>query len=695
MRIELARLENIRSHVKSTVAFARGFNCMVGGLGCGKSSILYAIDFAFFGEPLGRSYDYLLREGANSGKVTVQFILNGKTYTLTRGLKRRGKGINQDMEQLKLFEEEKLLAASKNEAVEEQLKTLTGFDREIFREIVWVRQEHLKELLDISPRDRQKRLDQLFGLADYETAWSNIAGIKRDFETEKKLLEKDFDVVGVTQLRGDYDKAVVDLSNLENELQVLEKKAEEAEIAHREALQRLQGLEEMRNQSEKMREKEAELRANVAGMEDACNRLDEEIRRKTNVVDGLEQRLNSMKEQYNSSFTKLQEVGLKLHNMEDIKGYLVSLDEQITQIRGEQESIKRELQTAQRRVFDLESEREARCPLCLQNLPEEYKKDLIEHIKTDNAERGKQLTILQRNAEELQKTRSLINLVLTDLQSLVPRIGDLEKRIFEERSALHEMLAELDQKRRQTDAMRSDLNRIREEVARFDVSQLEEARSAEREAFLKISEVKRHFAVGEQEKNRILAQLENFKSRLDRAQEKIERLQKVNRLLGVTDDVRDAYRSIQPRLRGEFVRVLGLVVQHVLDDLMGEGSLLSVTVDESYTPLVSGEEGFKRDISFLSGGERTLVAFAYRLGLGELIMQSRTGHGLYMLFLDEPTESLGREDGSVDRLAEAIGRLKVIEQIIAVTHSDAFAEKAEHVVRLVKETGESRVIVEK
>ncbi|MBX5327684.1 MAG: hypothetical protein ACQXXH_01300 [Candidatus Bathyarchaeia archaeon] len=695
MRIELVRLENIRSHVKSTVAFARGFNCMVGGLGCGKSSILYAIDFAFFGEPLGRSYDYLLREGTNSGKVTVQFILNGKTYTLTRGLKRRGKGINQDMEQLKLFEEEKLLAASKNEAVEEQLKTLTGFDREIFREIVWVRQEHLKELLDISPRDRQKRLDQLFGLADYETAWSNIAGIKRDFETEKKLLEKDFDVVGVTQLREEHDKAVVDLSNVENELQDLAKKAEEAEIAHKESLRRLQGLEELRKQSEEMRKKEAELRANVAGMEDACNRLDEEIRRKTSTVDGLEQRLNSMKEQYNSSFTKLQEIGLKLQNVEDIKGYLVSLDEQITQIRGEQESIKKELQTAQRRVFDLENEKEARCPLCLQSLPEDYKKGLIEHIKTDNIERGKQLTILQRNAEELQKTRVLVNAILSDLQLLVPRMGDLEKRIGEEREALNKMLAELDQKRRQTDELRNNLNRVRDEAARFDVSQLEDARTAEREAFLKISEIKRHFEVGEQEKKRLLAQLEDFKSRLDRAQEKIERLEKVNRLLEVTDDVRDAYRSIQPRLRGEFVRVLGLVVQHVLDDLMGEGSLLSVSVDESYTPLVSGEEGFKRDVSFLSGGERTLVAFAYRLGLGELIMQSRTGHGLYMLFLDEPTESLGREDGSVDRLAEAIGRLKVIEQIIAVTHSDAFAEKAEHVVRLVKETGESRVIIEK
>jgi exonuclease SbcC len=160
--------------------------------------------------------------------------------------------------------------------------------------------------------------------------------------------------------------------------------------------------------------------------------------------------------------------------------------------------------------------------------------------------------------------------------------------------------------------------------------------------------------------------------------------------------MRDAYRGIQPKLRGEFVTVLRNFVQQVLDNLVrGEGSFMNVTIDETYTPCVVGEGGTERDATNLSGGERTLLAFAYRIGLGQLIMQSRTGHGLSMLLLDEPTESLGSEDGSIERLAEAISRFKAIEQAIAVTHSDAFAEKAEHVIRLEKEAGVSRVSVEK
>ena len=172
-------------------------------------------------------------------------------------------------------------------------------------------------------------------------------------------------------------------------------------------------------------------------------------------------------------------------------------------------------------------------------------------------------------------------------------------------------------------------------------------------------------------------------------------VEKIAKAIEVNGSIRDAYRSIQPKLRSEFVKVLRTFVQQVLDSLVGEAPLLNVLVDETYTPFVKSESGADREVSNLSGGERTLLAFAYRLGLGQLIMQSRTGHGLSMLLLDEPTESLGSEDGSIERLSEAISRFKAIEQIIAVTHSEAFAEKAEHVVVLEKETGISKISIGK
>ena len=695
MRIEIVCLENIRSHVKSTVAFAKGFNCMVGSLGCGKSSILLAIDFAFFGEPIGRSYEYLLREGANTGKVTVQFILNGKTYVLTRGLKKRGKNINQDMEQLKLLEEGRLLASTKNEAVEEQLKTLTGLEKEIFREIIWIRQEHLKQLLDVRPRERQTRLDQLFGLADYEIAWNNIVGIERDFETERKTFERDLDIVSFSSLQEEYDKIVIEFSNIEHELHGLREKLAVAAQTLREATNQLKGLETLGRQTEELRKKETELGTSVARLDSVCARLQDEMEIKKGMTGELQQRLKAMVEQRDSFFVQLQEAGLESDSLAvgEVMDYLASLDGQLSQIRAKQELSRKEFQTTRQRISNLATENI--CPLCLQNLPEEYKNDLLDRLKAENAEREKRLSELQRSRELLEKTRSKINSVILTLQPLLPRLEDLKKRIGEEEEAITEVSSEYKQRQQHLAELKAKLQNVKDEIEKFNVSQLEEARTTEREASDNYHDMKRHLEVGEREKKRVSERLDELKLRLDRAEQKMARMERIGKKLEVLDGVRNAYRSIQPRLRGEFVRILEHMVQQVLDDLMGDASSFSVVIDETYTPLVQSESGFEREVGNLSGGERTLLAFAYRLGLGQLIMQSKTGHGLPMLMLDEPTESLGREDGSVDRLAESIGRLRVIEQIVAVTHSEAFAEKAEHVIRFTKENSESRVIVEK
>jgi exonuclease SbcC len=225
---------------------------------------------------------------------------------------------------------------------------------------------------------------------------------------------------------------------------------------------------------------------------------------------------------------------------------------------------------------------------------------------------------------------------------------------------------------------------------------LDIAKTQREQAFTQYYALESDLRTRENRKKDLISRLEELKDRIDNAQQKLERMDRIVKVVGIIGGIRDAYRSIQPKLRSEFVKVLRNFVQQVLDNLTGgEGALLNVLIDETYTPYVKSESGVEREVSNLSGGERTLLAFAYRLGLGQLIMQSRTGHGLSILLLDEPTESLGREDGSIDRLAEAIARFKAIEQIIAVTHSEAFAEKAEHVIRLEKEAGVSRVSIEK
>jgi len=695
MRIEVVHLENIRSHVKSTVPFARGFNCLVGGLGCGKSSILYAIDFALFGDPLGRSYEYLLRDGAENGKVVLQFTQNGKSYTIMRGLKRRGKGISQDFDELKLFEGETLIASVKSEAVAEQLKAITGLDKELFREIFWVRQEHLKELIDAPPRDRQRRLDELFGLSDYEIAWGNIAAYQKEYEAEKKVYEKDPDVVGLEKLNAEYTRLAEEFTRLEIDIQSASRRLEEAKKALEEADLRLKRLEEQRAFIDEYRRKEAQIQAQLTSLEDSLAAVAEKIEGKKAIIENLKQRLSSLESQIQSHRDRLKEVGVPADQpLEALRQHLLAFDSQIADLKAEYEAALRSMQADQRRLSSLSTEN--RCPLCLQPLTSEYKGNLIQRIQKENSERQKTLSQLQKEIGELQQLKEKASTAITSLQGLTLRTEELKNRINEETRALAELSKEFEEKQRLEAELRAQLEKVRREIARFDVSELENAKKYRDKVYQNYYLLRSELQTMENRKGDFMKRLDDIKERIDQAQKKMEQMERLNRIVGVIASIRDAYRSIQPKLRSEFVKVLKNIVQQILDSLVGEeGSPINIMIDETYTPYVISESGVEREVSNLSGGERTLIAFAYRLGLGQLIMQSKTGHGLSLLLLDEPTESLGREDGSIDRLAEAISRFKAIEQIIAVTHSEAFAEKAEHVIRVEKEAGESIISVEK
>ena len=695
MKLESMRLENIRSHVKTLISFTKGFNCLVGGLGQGKSTVLYAFDFVLFGDPLGRSYDYLLREGAEEGKVTTVFVQDGRTYKLQRALRRRGKGISQDIDHLKFYRDGKLIASAKNDAVAEELKALTGLDKNLFREVVWVRQEHLKELLDITPRQRQKKLDQLFGLSDYEVAWSGLHLFEKEYKVEKGVLERDADVIRISKLENDYIGAVEEFSALASQLKDAEKKLGNAETALKEATARLEGLEELRKQTEALQRKEIQIQTNITNTKRRSRELANQTETNKRRLGELKELLEQMETKENSHRNELQEIGLGADKTaEDLRNYLSAVDEQLRTLGGELEATKRERGASLNNISSLITEN--KCPTCRQNLTGDYKKSLLENLQEEKSEREKKLVELQKSLDKLKSLHSKVNLIYSSLQQLIPRIKDVKFQVEERQEILSKLSAEIEEAQEQEKMLQKQLSETKKEILNFDVAELESARKLQQNAFTEHLNAKNEMKNLERRKEDLGLRVDDLKERLDNAQKKFDRKEKISRLLEIIERIRGAYRSIQPKLRSEFVKYLQRTVQQMLDNLVGDvGPALIARVDETYSPFVSSETGYEREVSNLSGGERTLLAFAYRIGLGQLIMQSRTGHGLYMLLLDEPTESLGREDGSVDRLAEAISRFKAIEQIIAVTHNEAFAEKAEHVIRIEKEAGASQIHIEK
>jgi exonuclease SbcC len=694
LKLESLELENIRSHAKTTVHFVDGFNCLVGGLGQGKSTVLYAFDFVLFGDPIGRSYDYLLRESADHGKVTAVFVHNGRTYKIQRGLHRRGNGISQNIDQLKLYRNGKPLAHTNNDAVAEEMTSITGLDKNIFREVIWVRQEHLKELLDITPRQRQTKLDKLFGLSDYDDAWNELRQFEREYAVERNVLEQNPDVISIDKLETKYHGVVEEFLAVTSQLGDTKEKVAHAEAVLRAATANLAGLEELRKITEDLQRREVKIQTTIDNLKKWSRNLADQAESSKKRLDILEKLLKQMITQEKSQRDALRETGLDADtSIDTLRGYLSNVEEQMRTISGEQEATKREMETSQNRLSNLKTE--SKCPTCLQELTGDYKKSLLENFQQENAENTKKLAELQKNSDELKTLHATVNSAFLNLQQLIPRIGDIKDQVTERQTQLNKLATEVEAAHKQEDTLQEQLDETQEEIAKFDVTELESARKLQKTALTEHVNAEHELRSLKQRKADISLRVDDLQERLDIAQKKIDRKEKIVKLLGIVDRIRAAYRSVQPKLRGEFVKYLQQTVQHQLDILVGDlGPALSLEIDETYSPFVYSESQ-RREVSNLSGGERTLLAFAYRIGLGQLIMQSRTGHGLHMLLLDEPTESLGREDGSVERLAEAVSRLKTIEQIIAVTHNEDFAEKAEHVIRIEKEAGESQVFIEK
>ena len=139
-------------------------------------------------------------------------------------------------------------------------------------------------------------------------------------------------------------------------------------------------------------------------------------------------------------------------------------------------------------------------------------------------------------------------------------------------------------------------------------------------------------------------------------------------------------RNVLLKLRQEFSRVFSKWF-HML---VPQGSL-NVKLDESFSPVILHKD-IEMEYSFLSGGERTAVALAYRLALNQTInsMLSKI-KTKDIVILDEPTD--GFSEIQLDRMREVLLELNV-SQLIIVSHERKIESFVENILR-VKKTGDT------
>ncbi len=111
-------------------------------------------------------------------------------------------------------------------------------------------------------------------------------------------------------------------------------------------------------------------------------------------------------------------------------------------------------------------------------------------------------------------------------------------------------------------------------------------------------------------------------------------------------------------------------------------------IDENFTPIVN-QDGFDQEIGYLSGGEKTSIALAYRLTLNSLMRKETESMKSNLLILDEPTDGFSKNQ--LGKIRELLDELKS-EQIVLVSHEKELETYVDNIFQISKENGLSKIL---
>ena len=181
-----------------------------------------------------------------------------------------------------------------------------------------------------------------------------------------------------------------------------------------------------------------------------------------------------------------------------------------------------------------------------------------------------------------------------------------------------------------------------------------------------------------QEAQARIAELRGVSERLQAFQEELSAWQEVGRLL---EYLRRVLKEAGPQVTRALVEAISLGASRLYADIVNDHSG-RLRWSEDYEILLE-TGGHRRSFPQLSGGEQMAAALAVRLAL------LREVSDIDVAFFDEPTSNL--DDTRRDNLAGQILGVKGFSQLFVISHDDTFERATDHIVRIAKEDGTSRV----
>lgn len=680
MRLLRLTLENVRSYQHQDIIFPVGATLLAGDVGAGKTTILMAIEFAFFGLQPGQRGASLVTNGKDEASVELEFELDGNPIIIERRLRRATKGVNQEYSALTINGHKEEMSVSE---LKIRLLTLLGYPEEflkktnlLYRYTVYSPQEEMKQIIMEDAETRLNSLRYIFGIEKYRKIKENLGKTISYVREKSKILQGEMRDIELLKNR------VTTYLDLIESLDEQIKKVSKGVVVKRELLKTKE--EELKKIEENVQEKQ---------------RIDKEVE-KSNVV--LRSKLQTLAE-YELQYTELQE-GANENKKEfsqkhytDIISALMNnrekadlLQAKLIEYTGKVSSLalkQSEERDKTRRIALMEL-----CPTCLQHVSQTHK-----HVIT--SENEKVIVTVQRQLEELNSAHYTIEKELLALRA--------ETELLQQTKFEFELLKSREQQRKVEEKKIEELKK-KIEAAKKDVAALEEHSAHLKQSNLTFSKYEKMSQMKEEEVRQ--ARQEEKSEEIKAAELRKEKEIRAKEIELTRNEIARKEASRQEMLRlteleswlsDNFNSLVNFLERNILLKVRQEFSkrfnewfrLLTsesffAHLDENFTPIIL-QGNYETEYEFLSGGERTAVALAYRLALNQIINKVysmiRTKD---LLILDEPTD--GFSEQQLDRIRDIIPELDV-EQVLIVSHEQKIESFVDNVVRIRKQ-GTSSVI---
>jgi len=680
MKLKKLRLQNIRSYHEEEIVFPEGSILLSGDIGSGKTSILLAIEYALFGLQPGQKGSALLSNGKSSGGVRLEFEVDGKNIILERKLKRGSKSISQDSAAITIDSE-------RTEASVTEIKTkvleILNYPSEfikknnvLYRYTVYTPQEEMKQIILENPETRLNTLRNIFGIDKYKRIKENLAFLTLKLREKSRILQVEIRDLDEKKNKLDSSKKFVEIVNAK-----IKSKGNDliTTLTERKILEEdLNGIDGKVKEKENF-EKEIE-KSNIL-LSYKLSQLSSEEK----TLQLLISKVSEAKELFNEEkFNRVlkgiefQKIGIEELNKNyiEIFGKITSLDLK-----------KNEDLEKKNRIFKIDM-----CPTCLQDVSESHKHNILNDAETQIKKSEEEITSLTTN---LEKTKSFLEkekIKLSELQELKSQLQILKIKTVE----IKESKVKIEELEISINSLKNDSNLLKKHIESLKNSVLEFSKFSNFYE-LKHTELKQAFQKEKQ------IEIESAEFRKEKEITKKEIVELEMNIIETEKVKSNLIKTIELEqwLSGEFLNLINFTEKNIMLTLRNEFSKLFnkwfgmlttdsfyVNLDETFSPVIT-QGDFELDYAFLSGGERTAVALAYRLALNQilnsLLSKIKTRD---LVILDEPTD--GFSEQQLDKVRDVLQELDA-GQLILVSHEQKIEGFVDNVIRLKKEIGLSKL----